>query len=64
MCIRDRALLAWAWWVRGMQSVSQRLIAQALEIDGDHELMLMVRRLSAAPPVSHLRRLRTAFDAA
>lgn len=66
---RDRrpcllALLAWAWWVRGMQSVSQRLIAQALEIDGDHELTLMVRRLSAAPPVSHLRRLRTAFDAA
>ena len=32
--------------------------------DGDHELTLMVRRLSAAPPVSHLRRLRTAFDAA
>lgn len=58
------ALLAWAWWVRGMQSVSQRLIAQALEIDGDHELTLMVRRLSAAPPVSHLRRLRTTFDAA
>ena len=66
---RDRrpcllALLAWAWWVRGMQSVSQRLLAQALEIDGEHELTLMVRRLSAAPPVSHLRRLRTAFDAA
>lgn len=66
---RDRrpcllALLAWAWWMQGMQSISQRLIAQSLKIDSNHDLTLMVQRLSAAPPVSHLHRLRTAFDAA
>ena len=48
------ALLAWAWWMLGMQTVAERLLAQALEIDRDHELALMVQRLNRTVPAWHL----------
>lgn len=44
------ALLAWAWWMRGMGSVAARVIDEAAEIDADHELLRMMRRLTAGPP--------------
>lgn len=52
------ALLAWAWWMIGLQTVSQRFIAQALEIDPEHRLTLMVGRLNQAPPPWQLLDLR------
>ncbi|QIK62757.1 DUF4192 family protein [Leucobacter viscericola] len=43
------ALSAWVWWLTGTQTVSRKHIAEALSIDPDHELTLMVRRLSEMP---------------
>ncbi len=56
------ALLAWAWWMRGMQSVAARLVRSALDIDAGHELALMVQRLVAEPPAGHVARVRATFD--
>ncbi len=56
------ALLAWAWWLRGLQSVSLRFVAQALSIDAGHELTLMVERLIEAPAAAHLDRLRASLS--
>jgi len=44
------ALLAWAWWMLGLQSVATPLIDQALEAAPEHELARMVGRLVSAPP--------------
>lgn len=44
------ALLAWAWWMLGMQSVADRLIDTSLAINPDHERTRMVQRLAEAPP--------------
>lgn len=59
------ALLAWAWWTLGMQSVAARMVAQALAIDPSHELTLMMQRLCENPPAAHLHRIRSEYaDAA
>lgn len=43
------ALSAWVWWICGSQTASARQVEMALEIDPDHELALMVGRLTATP---------------
>ncbi|MGK0721464.1 DUF4192 family protein [Leucobacter sp. W1478] len=48
------ALLAWAWWMLGMQTVAERLVMQALEISPGHELASMVQRLNRSVPAWHL----------
>lgn len=50
------ALLAWAWWMLGMQTVAERLVTQALEIHAGHELASMVQRLNRSVPAWHLNR--------
>lgn len=52
------AMLAWAWWAVGMQSVAARIAAEGLETAPDHDLLLMVRRLCETPPAAHLLGLR------
>ncbi|MBK0418393.1 DUF4192 family protein [Leucobacter sp. CSA1] len=42
-------LLAWMWWMRGLQSVACRHIGTALGIAPGHPLALMVRRLVEIP---------------
>ncbi|CAG7611324.1 hypothetical protein LEUCIP111803_01419 [Leucobacter soli] len=49
------ALLAWAWWMRGMSSVASRVLAESQGIDAEHALSLMVARLVAEPPSWTLR---------
>lgn len=44
------ALLAWAWWMRGMQSVAIRLVGEALALDPEHQISRMVERLVDSPP--------------
>lgn len=44
------ALLAWAWWTLGMQSVAGRIAREALDIDPAHQVSLMVDRLVEEPP--------------
>ena len=55
------ALLAWAWWMRGMPTVSQRLVEQALTVDREHALARMVGRLSRVTPPWQVRGLRDAM---
>lgn len=55
------ALLAWAWWLRGLQSVSLRLVEQALSIEAGHELTLMVQHLVETPAATHINRLRASL---
>jgi len=43
------ALSAWVWWICGSQTASARQVEMALEIDPEHELALMVGRLTATP---------------
>ena len=45
------ALLSWAWWMLGLQSVAARILDEALRIDPAHELSLMVSRLGETPPL-------------
>jgi len=52
------ALLAWLWWMLGMQSVAERIIQQSLALDPDHGLTQMMARLNAEPPANKLRSLR------
>lgn len=54
-------LLAWAWWMLGLQSVAARVLAQSHEIQADHELTLMMQSLIERPPAAHLHRLRNEF---
>jgi hypothetical protein len=58
------ALLAWLWWMRGMQSVSQRIVRDSLAIDLSHELTRMVGELNSEPPAFHLVRIQKAMQAA
>jgi hypothetical protein len=51
------ALLAWAWWMLGMQTVAERLVIQALEIHPGHELASMVQRLNRSVPAWHLNHI-------
>ncbi|MBO1900771.1 DUF4192 family protein [Leucobacter weissii] len=44
------ALLAWAWWLRGTQTVASGLLDDALRLTPGHELSLMMQRLIATPP--------------
>ena len=44
------ALLAWAWWMFGLQSVAAARLAEAAELDAGHELVLMVAQLIERPP--------------
>lgn len=44
------AFLAWAWWMRGLQSVAFRLVGEALDLDPEHETSRMVERLIETPP--------------
>lgn len=44
------AFLAWAWWMRGLQSVAFRLVGEALDLDPGHETSRMVERLIETPP--------------
>lgn len=43
------AMLAWAWWMTGLQSVAGRIVVDARAIDDRNELVLMVERLVDAP---------------
>lgn len=43
------ALLAWAWWMRGMSSVAAALVEESRRIDAEHEISAMVERLIAWP---------------
>lgn len=52
------AMLAWAWWAIGMQSVATRIVARGLSTAPTHELLLMVQQLCEAPPSAHLLGLR------
>jgi hypothetical protein len=52
------AVLAWAWWAVGMQSVAARMSAEGLSLAPDHEVLLMVSQLCEAPPSAHLLGLR------
>jgi hypothetical protein len=52
------ALIAWVWWMLGMQSVALRFVQQALQLPGAHDLTHMVERLINQPPQSRLRALR------
>lgn len=52
------ALLAWAWWALGMQSVAARIAAEGLETAQSHDLLLMVQRLCETPPAAHVLGLR------
>lgn len=52
------AMLAWAWWAIGMQSVAARISAEGLSLAPDHELLLMVSQLCEAPPSAYLLGLR------
>ncbi len=51
------ALLAWAWWMLGMQTVAERLVIQAFEIHPGHELASMVQRLNRSVPAWHLNHI-------
>ena len=44
------ALLAWCWWIRGLQTVAVRLAEESLEIDAQNPVGQMVDRLVATPP--------------
>lgn len=55
------ALLAWTWWMLGMQSVSQRLVAAALRIDEAHPLALIIGHLNQTPPRWEVRDLKAAL---
>lgn len=65
------ALLAWAWWLLGLQSVAASVLKQAREClamhpghnDDDAELVELVTRLVAAPPAAHLNQLKQQFAA-
>ncbi len=52
------AVLAWAWWSIGMQSVAARISAEGLSLAPAHEVLLMVSQLCEAPPSAHLLGLR------
>lgn len=52
------AMLAWAWWAIGMQSVATRIAAEGLKSHPDHELLRMVQQLCDTPPAAHLSGLR------
>jgi hypothetical protein len=54
------ALLAWAWWMLGLATVSHRLVEQALALDAEHALAQMVGRLNSCTPPWQLRRVRDA----
>lgn len=47
------ALSAWLWWGSGSQTVAQRQVGLALEIDPAHEISRMVERLTAVPLPPH-----------
>lgn len=53
-------LLAWAWWMRGLATVSHRLVEQALALDPEHALAQMVGRLNRCAPPWQLHRFRDA----
>lgn len=57
------ALLAWAWWLRGLQSVSNRFVEKSLAIAPQHELTLTVKKLTDMPAEAHVNRLRDALAA-
>lgn len=57
------ALLGWAWWMLGLQSVGRDCLAQSFAIDDKHELSRMVERLSETPPAYRLLALREKFAA-
>lgn len=57
------AMLAWAWWMLGMQSIATRMVTQSFEIDEGHALTQMVQGLISRPPVRQLNRLRAEFGA-
>lgn len=57
------ALLAWAWWMLGMQSAAQQVVRQSLAIDAEHELTRMVQRLSESPPAARLSHLKSRLAA-
>lgn len=57
------ALLAWLWWLKGMQSVAQRIVQRSLSIDAGHELTNMVAEMNLKPPAFHLHRLRATYAA-
>lgn len=56
------ALLAWVWWMLGMQSVAQKFVAQSHELCASHESTQMVESLISHPPHAHLRALRESYD--
>ncbi|WP_336660739.1 DUF4192 family protein [Leucobacter sp. USHLN153] len=43
------AFSSWLWWLSGTQTVAQRQLDAALEIDEAHEMSLMLRRLTDQP---------------
>ncbi|MCA0380065.1 MAG: DUF4192 domain-containing protein [Actinobacteria bacterium] len=55
------ALLAWAWWALGMQSVAARIVGDGLALAPKHKLLVMVQQLSETPPAAHLIDLREQF---
>ena len=48
------SLLAWAWWMLGMQSVAERMVDAALAINPDHALSRMALDLNRSVPAWHL----------
>lgn len=55
------ALLAWAWWMLGMQTCAQHILRDSLAIDAHHELTLMIGRLAQSPPSARLNQLKSLF---
>jgi len=62
------AMLAWLWWLRGLQSVAHRLITQALDHEpGDseaHAIAHLISELIEEPPAAHVLQLQEQFSAA
>lgn len=54
------SLMAWAWWMLGLQSASQQLVKQSLAIEPGHDLTRMVQCLAQTPPASRLEQLKNA----
>ncbi len=52
------AMLAWMWWLRGMQSVAHRLIDQALTASPSHLIVQLVAQVIRTIPQSRLQALR------
>ncbi|NLB48102.1 MAG: DUF4192 family protein [Microbacteriaceae bacterium] len=56
------AMLAWAWWMRGMQSVAHRLLQRGLGVAPGHEISQLIEQIARTIPEARLQALRAWRD--